>query len=86
MSTHRGIKKEGVVRVIYSGLSLSHKKERNTTICSIMDGPREIVRLSEVSLTEKDKYLMTSLICGTFKKKNHGTNEPISKTEIEPQM
>ena len=29
----------------------------------------EIVRLSEVSLTEKDKYLMTLLICRTLKKK-----------------
>ena len=46
----------------------------------------EIVRLSEVSLTEKDKYLMTLLICRTLKKKNHGTNQPISKTEIDSQM
>ena len=45
----------------------------------------EIIRLSEVSLRKKDKYLMTLLISGTFKK-NHGTNEPISKTEIESQM
>ena len=29
----------------------------------------EIIRLSEVSLRERDKYLMTLLICGTFKKK-----------------
>ena len=42
----------------------------------------EIVTLSEVSQTEKDKY-MTLLICGIFKK---GTNELIYKTEIEPQM
>ena len=45
----------------------------------------EIIRLSEVSLRKKDKYLMTLLISGTFKK-NHGTNEPIYKTEIESQM
>ena len=32
----------------------------------------EIVILSEVSQTEKDKYHMTSLICGILKK---GTNE-----------
>ena len=42
----------------------------------------EIIILSEVSQTEKDKY-MTLLICGIFKK---GTNELIYKTEIEPQM
>ena len=41
---------------IYNGILLSHKKQQNNAICSTMDGPREIVRLSEVSLTEKDKY------------------------------
>ena len=39
----------------------------------------EIVILSEVSQTEKDKY-MISLICGIFKK---ATDELIYKTEIE---
>ena len=43
----------------------------------------EIVILSEVSQTEKDKYHMISLICGIYKK---GTNELIYKTEIESQM
>ena len=38
----------------------------------------EIVILSEVSQTEKDKYHI-SLICGILKK---GTNELIYKTEI----
>ena len=38
----------------------------------------EIVILSEVSQTEKDKYHMISLICGIFKK---GTNELIYKTK-----
>ena len=42
----------------------------------------EIVILSEVSQTEKDKY-MISFICGMFLK---GTNELIYKTEIELQM
>ena len=40
----------------------------------------EIVILSEVSQTEKDKYHMISLICGI--KKTKGTNELIYKTEI----
>ena len=43
----------------------------------------EIVILSEVSQTEKDKYHMISLIRGILK---NGTNEPIYKTEIESQM
>ena len=34
------------------------KKEQNNAICSSMD--LEIVILSEISLTEKDKYHMTS--------------------------
>ena len=42
----------------------------------------ELVILSEVSQTEKDKYHMISLICGIQK---NGTNEPIYKTEIESQ-
>ena len=42
----------------------------------------EIVILSEVSQTEKDKYHMLSLICGIEKQ---GTNKLIYKTEIELQ-
>ena len=53
--------KEDVVH-IYNGILLSHKKELNNAICSnMMD--LEIVILSEVSQTEKDKYHMISLIC-----------------------
>ena len=43
----------------------------------------EIVILSEISQTQKDKYHMISLICGILK---NGTNELIYKTEIESQM
>ena len=43
----------------------------------------EIVILSEVSQTEKDKYHMISLKCRISKK---GTNELIYKTKIESQM
>ena len=38
------------------------KKERNNAICSNMDGLRD---MSEVK-SEKDRYYMLSLICGTF--------------------
>ena len=44
----------------------------------------EIIVLSEVSQTEKDKYHMISLLCGILKKNN--TNELIYKIEIESQM
>ena len=43
----------------------------------------EILILSEVSQTEKDKYHIISLICGILK---NGTSELIYKTEIESQM
>ena len=43
----------------------------------------EIVILSEVSQTEKDKYCMISLVCGILK---NGTNELIYRTEIELKM
>ena len=47
----------------YNGILLSHKKEWNNAISATwMD--LEIVILSEVSQTEKDKYHMISLICG----------------------
>ena len=42
----------------------------------------EIIILSEVSQTEKDKYHMISLICGILKK---DTNEFIYKTKIDSQ-
>ena len=43
----------------------------------------EMIILSEVNQTEKDKYHMTSLICGIIKKND--TNEHIYKTEIDSQ-
>ena len=43
----------------------------------------EVVILSEVSQTEKDKYHMIFLICGILKK---ATNELIYKTKIKLQM
>ena len=42
----------------------------------------EIIILSEVSQTEKDKYHMISLICRIYK---NDTNELIYKTEIDSQ-
>ena len=43
----------------------------------------EIIVLSEVSQTEKDKYFMIWLICGVFKKND--MNEFIYKIETDSQ-
>ena len=42
----------------------------------------DIITLSEVSQTEKNKYYMILVICGILKK---DTNEFIYKTEIDQQ-
>ena len=48
---------------IYSGILLSHKKNEIMPLAATwMD--LEMIILSEVSQTEKDKYHMLSLICG----------------------
>ena len=62
MSINRRMDKEDVV-CIYNGILLSHEKnEIMPFVATWMD--LEIVILSEVSQTEKDKYHMMSLICG----------------------
>ena len=48
---------------IYNGILHSHKKSKMMSFAAIqMD--LEIIILSEVSQTQKDKYHMISLICG----------------------
>ena len=54
--------KEDVVH-IYNGILLSHKKEQKMPF-AVTWIDLEIVILSEVSQTGKDKYHMVSLICG----------------------
>ena len=81
MNIHQQINKGNVVN-IYNKLSLSHKKNEMMPFATTqMD--LEIVILSEVSQTEKDKYHMMLLICGI---ENNGTNELIYKTETDSQM
>ena len=62
MSIDRGMDKEGVVH-IYNGILLSHKKNEIMPFAATWMN-LEMIILSEVSQTEKDKYHMISLICG----------------------
>ena len=66
MSINQRTDKEDVVQ-IYNGILLSIKKNDIMPFAATwMD--LEIVILNEVSQTEKDKYCMTSLICGQTEK------------------
>ena len=54
-----------MVAHIYNGILLSHKKnEIMQFVATWMD--LEIITVSEVSQTEKEKYHMGSLICGIY--------------------
>ena len=59
MSINRGMNKDVVYT--YNGISLSHKKNKIMAFAATWTDP-EIVRLNEVSQTEKDTYPMVSLI------------------------
>ena len=62
MSIDRGMDKEAVVHKYY-GILLSHKKNEIMPFGATWI-ELEIIKLSEVSQKEKDKYYMISLICG----------------------
>ena len=74
--------KEVVVYIyVYNGILLSHKKNEIMPFAATqMD--LEMIILSELSQTEKDKYPMISLICRILK---NDTNELIYKTETDSQ-
>ena len=54
MSINRRMDKEDVAH-IYSGILLSHKKERNCAICRDVDGPRDCH--TEGSKSERKKQI-----------------------------
>ena len=62
MSINKGVDEDDAVHV-HNGMLLSHKKNEIMPSAATWMDP-EIVILSEVSQTEKDKYHMMLLICG----------------------
>ena len=62
MFINRGMDKEGVVH-IYNGILFCHENEQNNTFAEMWID-LEIVKLSEVRQTEKEKYHMILLISG----------------------
>ena len=62
MSINRGMDKADVLHT-HSGILLSHIKNEIMPFAATWMDP-EILRLSEVSQKEKDKYHMIPLICG----------------------
>ena len=74
---------QGMYKDVYTYTTeyYSATKEQNDAICSDMD-VLEIIILSEVNQTQKDKYYMISLY---MKPKKKDTKELIYKTELESQ-
>ena len=62
MSINKGVDEDDAVHV-HNGMLLSHKKNEIMPSAATWMDP-EIIILSEVSQTEKDKYHMMLLICG----------------------
>ena len=62
MSIHRGLDRVNVVHMYNETLFSYKKNEIMSFAATRMD--LEIIMLSEVSQTKKDKYHMRSLICG----------------------
>ena len=58
------------------------KKNKRMSFAATWTDP-EIIILSEINQTQKDKYDMTSLMCGILKQ---GTNEHIYKTDVDSQV
>ena len=65
MSINRGMDKEGVIH-IYNEILLSHNKETMAFAATWMD--LEIIIVSEVSQTVRDRCHLMSLVYGVLKK------------------
>ena len=78
MSNDKGMDKEDVTQ-IYSGILLSHKKEKMCAICRDMDGPRDCH--TEWSKSEKEKH--TLYINADKWNLENSTDDIICKIEIE---
>ena len=61
MSINRGTDKEDMMH-IHNGILLSHKKNKRMPLAATWMN-LEIVILSKMSQTQKDKYHMISVIC-----------------------
>ena len=77
MSISRGLDKDVVH--IHNGILFSHKKEWKAAICSNVN----VIMLSKINQTEKEKYYVISLICRIQK---NNTKECICKTETHSQI
>ena len=66
---------------LYNGILLSYKKEQIMSFSATWM-QLEIIIQNETSQKEKEKYHMTSLICGNLK---YDTNEPINETAMDSQ-
>ena len=80
MSIDRGMDKDVVH--IYNGILFSYKMNEIMPFAATWMDP-EIIILSEVSQTEKDKYHMISLIHGILK---NDTNELIYKQKLTHRL
>ena len=81
MSITRGVDKEDVV-YIYGMEYYSAKKKNEIMPFAATQMDLEIIRLSEVSKTEKDRYHMTPHMWNL----KYDTNELIYETETDPQI
>ena len=78
MSSDRVMKKEDVIH-IHDGILLSHKKEQNSAIYRVVDGPRDSERVKN---SEKQIFIIL-FICGIQK---NDIDELICKADIDTQM
>lgn len=59
---------------MYNGTLFSFKIKGNPAICNNMDKSEDII-LSEISQSQKDKYLLIPLIWDTYRSQTHRSQE-----------